>query len=109
MVGKVPYATGGDTNRSRFLPHVTREESRDSRYSPLWADLTDLPPMLLTVGTADWLLDDSLFLAARLAAAGNAVELAVYPEGPHGIDSAPTTLGKIARRRIYEFLRGRLA
>jgi acetyl esterase/lipase len=63
----------------------------------------------VTVGTADWLLDDSLFLASRLAAAGNAVELAVYPEGPHGIEGSPTTMGRIARQRIYEFLRARLA
>jgi hypothetical protein len=38
-----------------------------------------------------------------LAAAGNDVELAVYPEGPHGIEGCPTTLGGIARERIYGF------
>jgi acetyl esterase/lipase len=64
---------------------------------------------LLTVGTADWLLDDSTFLAARLAAAGNEVELAVYPEGPHGIESSPTALGRIARDRICTFLGTRVA
>ena len=36
------------------------------------------------------------------------VELAVYPEGPHGIESAPTALGKIARGRIYGFLGAQL-
>jgi acetyl esterase len=70
--------------------------------------LHDLPTCLLTVGTADFLLDDSLFLAARLQVAGNDVELAVYPEGPHGIEGASTEMGRIARERIYAFLRARL-
>jgi acetyl esterase len=108
QIGKVPYATGDGANRQRYLPGLSTEEARDPAISPLWADLASLPPCLLTVGTADWLLDDSLFLAARLAAAGNDVELAVYPEGPHGIEGCPTTLGRMARERIYGFLRTRL-
>jgi len=109
LVGKVPYATGGHANRDHYLPGRSLEELRDPAVSPLWAELHDLPPCLLTVGTADWLLDESLFLAARLEAAGNDVTLAVYPEGPHGIESCPTAMGKIARGRIHEFLRERLA
>ncbi len=109
QVGKVPYATGDDATRRHYLPGRTKEQARDPEVSPLWAQLHDLPPSLVTVGTADWLLDDSLFLAARLAAVGNAVELAVYPEGPHGIEGSPTTMGRIARERIYGFLRSRLA
>lgn len=105
MVGKVPYATGDGVNRKHYLPGRSLEEARDPAISPLWAPLHDLPPCLLTVGTADWLLDDSMFAAARLEAAGSAVELAVYPEGPHGIESAPTVLGKTARERLYAFLR----
>jgi len=109
MAGVVPYATGDGSNRAHYLPGRTAEEARDPAVSPLWADLGDLPPVLITVGTADWLLDDSLFLAARLAAAGSRVELAVYPDGPHGIDSEPTGLGRIARARIHDFVRGCLA
>jgi acetyl esterase/lipase len=104
LTGKVPYANGNDATRRLYVPGRSLEECRDPAVSPLWAELHDLPPCLVTVGTADWLLDDNLFLAARLAAAGNAVGLAVYPEGPHGIESSPTTLGRIARQRIYEFL-----
>jgi acetyl esterase/lipase len=109
QVGKVPYATGDGANRNHYLPGRTKEEARHPAISPLWADLGDLPPCLVTVGTADWLLDDSLFLSARLAAADNDVELAVYPEGPHGVEGAPTTMGRIARERIYGFLRARLS
>jgi acetyl esterase len=109
QIGKVPYATGDGTNRKHYLPGRSIEKCRDPAISPLWAQLHDLPPALITVGTADWLLDDSLFLAARLEAAGSPVELAVYPEGPHGIESAPTVLGKMARDRLHAFLRERIS
>jgi acetyl esterase len=109
LVGKVPYATGDGSNRLHYLPGRSIEEARDPAVSPLWAELHDLPPALLTVGTADWLRDDSIFLAGRLAAAGNDVDLAVYPEGPHGIESSTTELGRRARERMYEYLRNRLA
>jgi acetyl esterase len=109
LVGKVPYATGEGANRLHYLPGRGLEEARDPAVSPLWAELNDLPPALLTVGTADWLRDDSIFLAGRLAAAGNEVELAVYPDGPHGIESSATELGRIARESIYQYLRARLS
>ncbi len=109
LAGRVPYATGSDANRQLYLPGRSDDECRTGAISPLWAELHDLPPCLVTVGTADWLLDDNLFFANRLAAAGNEVELAVYPSGPHGIESSPTTLGRLARQRIYDFLRARLA
>lgn len=105
LAGRVPYATGDHANRDHYLPGRTLEELRQPAVSPMWAELHDLPPALLTVGTADWLLDQSLFFAARLAAAGNDVELAVYPEGPHGVESAPTAMGRAARQRIHRFLR----
>jgi acetyl esterase/lipase len=108
QVGKVPYATAGHAQRDMYLPGRSLEALRDPAVSPMWAELHDLPPCLLTVGTADWLLDESLLLAGRLAAAGNAVELAVYPEGPHGIESMPTALGMVARRRIHDFLASKL-
>lgn len=109
QIGKVPYAKGDGANRGHYLPGRSLEEARDPAVSPLWADLRQLPPALLTVGTADWLLDDSLFAAARLEAAGNEVELAVYPDGPHGVESSPTHIGRAARDRLHAFLRERVA
>ena len=110
QVGKVPYATGGTGQREMYAPGRTLEELRDPGVSPLWAELHDLPPAILTIGTADSLLDESILLAGRLAAAGNDdVDLAVYPEGPHGVESMPTAMGKVAKERIFEFLKARLA
>lgn len=60
---------------------------------------------MFTVSTADPLLDDSLFMAARWEIAGNRTELAVYPEGPHGVALSPTEMGAHARARTEGFLR----
>lgn len=53
-------------------------ELTDSRVSPLFADLQDLPPMLLQVGRDEVLLDDSLRLTERAKQAGVWVDCQVY-------------------------------
>jgi acetyl esterase/lipase len=82
---------------------------RDPDMSALYADLRDMPPALFSVGTLDCFLDDSLFLAARWVAAGNAAEIALYPGGIHGFTSFPYALGREANARIDTFLAARLA
>ena len=51
--------------------------------SPLYADLTGLPPLLIHVGDSEVLLDDSTRLADRAIAAGVPVELQVWDGGFH--------------------------
>jgi acetyl esterase/lipase len=92
-----------------FLPEVDGEGRRDPSISPLYADLSGMPPALFTVGTLDPLLDDSLFLAARWRAAGSEAELAVYPESIHGFAAFPTEMARAARTRMAEFIRRRVA
>jgi acetyl esterase/lipase len=77
---------------------------RDPDVSPLYADLTGMPPALFTVGTFDPLIDHSLFMHARWAAAGNVSELQVFPGAPHGFDSFPVPEGIAARKRMVAFL-----
>jgi acetyl esterase/lipase len=72
--------------------------------SPLYAHLHEMPPALFTVGSADHLLDDTLFMAARWAAYGNEAELAVYPDCVHGFSGFPMELAKRANERIDDFL-----
>jgi len=67
-----------------FLPGMTDDQRRAPQISPAFADLHGLPPCFVSVGTCDHLLDDSLLLASRAAAAGVEVELFVAPEMPHG-------------------------
>jgi acetyl esterase/lipase len=86
-----------------FLP--AGADLRDPDISPLHADLRGLPPALLTIGTEDALLDDSLFLAARCAAAGTPVQLAVYPGAPHGFTLFPGGHAPAANARAAAFLR----
>jgi len=92
-----------------FVPGRTPEECKDPSISPLYADLHDLPPALFTVGTADHLLDDSLFMAGRWAAYGNECELAVYPDGVHAFNAFPTELAKRSLERIDLFFEHVLA
>lgn len=76
----------------QFAPGMTPYERRLPDLSPLFADLSGLPPALFTVGTADHLIDDSLFLAARWMTAGSEAELLVYPDAPHGCIGVPTVM-----------------
>lgn len=85
-----------------FVPDRARRADPD--VSPLHADLAGLPPALLTVGTLDPLLDDSLFLATRLAAARVPAELALYAGGVHGFNGFPLALGRLANERAERFL-----
>jgi acetyl esterase len=71
----------------QYAPDVTRRGEPD--ISPLYADLHGLPPVILAVGTADSLVDDTMFLATRLLVAGVDTELVVVPGGDHAFDMAP--------------------
>lgn len=86
-----------------FIPEGL--DRRDPDLSPLYADLHDMPPALFTIGTADALLDDSLFMHARWIAAGNQADLAIYPGGAHGFTSFPFPLAASANARMDAFLR----
>lgn len=83
-----------------------RRRWRDPAISPLRADLAGLPPALFQVGTADPLVDDTLFMAARWQAAGNRAELAIWPGGVHAFDYFETALARDAEARRASFLNG---
>ncbi|MCY3633290.1 MAG: alpha/beta hydrolase [bacterium] len=83
-----------------FTPGMSDAERRDPDVSPLFADLSGLPPCLVSVGTYDHLADDSLFFAVRMAAAESPVELAVYPDSPHGFMVFPSEMTKCHAKRL---------
>jgi acetyl esterase/lipase len=60
------------------------------------------------VGGFDHLVDDTLFMAARWELAGNATELIVYPDTPHGCIALPT-VGARWFPRLMDFFRESLA
>jgi acetyl esterase/lipase len=93
----------------QFLPGVDPERRRDPDISPLFAELSAMPPAVFTIGSADPLLDDSLFMEARWRAAGHATELRVWDEAPHGFVSLPMSVGDAALAAEHDFLTRTLA
>src|SRR5262249_53571331 len=59
-------------------PYLGSADARTPLASPLFADLTGLPPLLVHVGTAETLLDDSTRFAERARAADVDVTLDVW-------------------------------
>ena len=58
-------------------------DRKDPSVSPLFADLTGMPPMLIQVGSAETLLDDSLRLAAAAGQTDVRVSLEIWPHMIH--------------------------
>jgi acetyl esterase/lipase len=56
---------------------------RDPLASPLYGDLAGMPPLLIQVGDAEVLLDDSVRVAERARAVGVDVTIDVWPEMIH--------------------------
>lgn len=86
-----------------------KEKRRDPDVSPLFAELSRMPPALFTVGTIDPLLDDTMFMHARWIAAGNRADLGVYPGGPHGFTSQPLKIARQCNEQIDGFIRRSVA
>jgi acetyl esterase/lipase len=63
--------------------YLAGQDPRAPLASPIYADLTGLPPLLIHVGTAETLLDDATRLARRAHAAGVAVDLEVWDDMIH--------------------------
>lgn len=58
--------------------------------SPLYADLKSLLPALFLCGTADSVVDDSVFLGTRWNLAGSRAEVTLVPGGFHAFSLTPT-------------------
>jgi phosphinothricin tripeptide acetyl hydrolase len=67
----------------RAAAYLAGTDAKHPLASPLFADLRGLPPLLINVGDAECLLDDSTALAERARAAGVDVTIEVFPEMIH--------------------------
>lgn len=63
--------------------YLAGADARSPLAAPLYAELHNLPPLLIQVGTAEILLDDATRLAARATAAGVAVTLEPWEDMIH--------------------------
>jgi epsilon-lactone hydrolase len=90
--------------RTRAAGYLAGTDPADPQVSPVYADLTGLPPLLIQAGSHEVLLDDATRLAAKAAADDVAVILDITPGVPHvfqafaGIlDEADAALNRAAR------------
>lgn len=91
--------------------YLAGKEARTPLAAPIHADLKGLPPILVQVGSAETLLDDSTRIAERLHAAGVAVRLSVWPNMLHVFPLFAPILseGRDGCREIGGFIRDRMA
>jgi len=98
--------------RTRIADYLigTNIDPADPRVSPVFADLTGLPPLLVQAGSNEVLLDDATRLAVRAAAADVPVILDVVPDVPHVFQAFSAVLeeGAAALDRAGRFIRDHL-
>lgn len=85
-------------------------DRKDPRVSPLYANLTGLPPTLIQVGSAETLLEDATRFAAAAGAADVPVRLEIWPHMIHAwhLWNAHLQPGRQALLSAGEFIRGHL-
>jgi monoterpene epsilon-lactone hydrolase len=69
--------------QSRVTDYTAGHDAATGLISPIFADLSGLPPLLIQVGTHEVLLDDAVRLARQAAIADVEVTLDVTPGVPH--------------------------
>jgi acetyl esterase/lipase len=73
--------------RTRAKDYLGDRDPATPLASPIFADLTGLPPLLIQVGSHEILLDDAVRLAGRAGEHDVPVELQVWPGVPHVFQS----------------------
>lgn len=101
-----PAMTGGIAS---LLPDSTEEQRRDPAYSPLFADLSGLPPGLFLCGDLDPLIDDSRLMAERWQAASGNARLVIVPEAPHAFNRLFTRIAAGANAFVRTWIDASLA
>ena len=94
--------------RAMAAAYLGGADARNPLASPLHADLRGLPPMLVQVGSAEILLDDSTRLAQRAQAAGCECVLESWEDMVHVFPAFPMLAESAqAIARIGDFVRAR--
>ena len=90
--------------RTRAADYLAGTDPADPLVSPIFADLSGLPPLLIQAGSHEVLLDDATRLAGKAAADDVAVILDITPGVPHVfqafaglLDEGDAALDRIAR------------
>jgi acetyl esterase/lipase len=93
--------------RTRARDYLGDRDPAAPLASPIFGDLTGLPPLLIQVGSHEILLDDAIRLVARAASHDVPVELQVWPEVPHVFQGFAALLDEADRalNAAAEFIR----
>lgn len=97
--------------RAMAAHYLADTDAADPLASPIHADLSGLPPLLIHVGSSEILLDDAIRLAAAAGRDEVSVRLEIWPEAIHVWHAFAFMLpeGAAAVAAAGEFLRDRLA
>jgi acetyl esterase/lipase len=92
--------------RTRAADYLADTDPADPLVSPIFADLSGLPPLLIQAGSHEVLLDDAARLAVKAAADDVAVILDVTPGVPHVFQAFAALLdeGDAALNRAARFI-----
>lgn len=85
-----------------------RSRATTPEVSPIFADLTGMPPALFIAGALDPILDDSRRIHDVWQRQAGHADLLVVPEAPHGFERLPTRLAAKARDFLCEWIKERL-
>jgi acetyl esterase/lipase len=93
--------------RTRSADYLAGTDPADPLVSPIFADLSGLPPLLIQAGSHEVLLDDATRLAVKAAADDVAVILDITPGVPHVFQAFAALLdeGDAALNRIARFVK----
>jgi monoterpene epsilon-lactone hydrolase len=97
--------------RARVPDYVAGTDATDPYISPIFGDLSGLPPLLIQAGSHEVLLSDALRLAERAAIADVPVALEVTPGVPHVFQAYAALLDEAgaALDRASDFVKAQLA
>ena len=88
----------------KLTPDMSEEQRREPAISPLYADLTGLPPALFVVGTKDMLLEDNERMAARWRDASGDAEMLIAPESPHAFNRMGTAVATKVQHYVEQWI-----
>ena len=97
--------------RARVADYTAGQDAGLGLISPIFADLSGLPPLIIQAGTHEVLLDDAVRLAGQAASADVEVTLDITPQVPHVFQAYHPILEEAAAalERAGRFLSAHLA
>jgi monoterpene epsilon-lactone hydrolase len=86
-------------------------DASDPELSPLYADCTGFPPMLMLATNNEVLTDDTVLMARRAKAAGVDVKCEIWPKLPHAFPLFASLFPevRIVRQEMVDYIKSRLA